>query len=368
MDRHKSRIYTDRPAYADFDAPAKFEAIKSIIAKRLLQYPNAICSYSGGSDSDIMLDLIERTRQTFKLPPVQYVFFNTGLEMKATKDHVKAVALKYGVSIEEARPEISIVKAAREYGIPFISKQISQSLGDWQEKGIPISIVDEFEQAYDKAQKRTELKERYPNSVIAINFLCNCDSAGNQMTRTQTAISSEKYLLDFLRECPPDFRISSKCCYYCKKKLARKVEKDYDMVITGERFAEGGTRAISRKDNTSLCFSQQANGKYRLKPLFYVSNMDKEWYKDYYGIRYSDGYEVYGLTRTGCCGCPINYKAVDDLEKVRQYEPNVVNAAWNVFGKSYEYRAKYNEYRERRKKEAREHGQITLNDVQEEQS
>ena len=59
---YKSRVYTDRPAYADFDPPAKFETIKSIIAKRLTQYPNAICSYSGGSDSDIMIDLIERTR------------------------------------------------------------------------------------------------------------------------------------------------------------------------------------------------------------------------------------------------------------------------------------------------------------------
>lgn len=28
-----SRVYTDRPAYADFAAPEKFEAIKSIIAK-----------------------------------------------------------------------------------------------------------------------------------------------------------------------------------------------------------------------------------------------------------------------------------------------------------------------------------------------
>ena len=27
---------------------------------------------------------------------------------------------------------------------------------------------------------------------------------------------------------------------------------------------------------------------------------DKRWYKDYYGLRYSDAYEVYGLTRTGC--------------------------------------------------------------------
>ena len=42
----KSRVYTDRPSYADFDAPAKFEAIKSIIARRLIEHPNAICSYA----------------------------------------------------------------------------------------------------------------------------------------------------------------------------------------------------------------------------------------------------------------------------------------------------------------------------------
>lgn len=45
---YHSRVYTDRPPYADFDAPAKFQAIESIIAKRLKEHPNAICSYSGG--------------------------------------------------------------------------------------------------------------------------------------------------------------------------------------------------------------------------------------------------------------------------------------------------------------------------------
>ena len=139
----RSRVYTDRPSYADFDAPHKFEAIKTIIAKRLIQHPKAICSYSGGSDSDILLDLIERTRKMFpQVQPVKYVFFNS-----------------------------------------------------------------------------------------------------------------------------------------------------------------------------------------------------------YYGIRYSDAYEVYGLKRTGCCGCPISYRAVDDLEIIREYEPNVVKAAWNIFGKSYEYRQKYNAYK-----------------------
>ena len=38
----RSRVYTDRPDYADFDAPAKFNAIQSIIAKRLREHPNAL--------------------------------------------------------------------------------------------------------------------------------------------------------------------------------------------------------------------------------------------------------------------------------------------------------------------------------------
>ena len=30
---------------------------------------------------------------------------------------------------------------------------------------------------------------------------------------------------------------------------------------------------------------------------------------------------------------------------IRPHEPNLVKAAWNIFGKSYEYRAKYNRYK-----------------------
>ncbi|MDE7194766.1 MAG: phosphoadenosine phosphosulfate reductase family protein, partial [Oscillospiraceae bacterium] len=178
-EEYKSRVYTDRPAYADYDAPEKFQAIQGIIATRLRQHPKAICSYSGGSDSDIMIDLIERTREIFpSLPPVKYVFFNTGLEMKATKDHVKAVATKYGVEIEEHRPKIGIVQAARTYGIPFVSKIMSSGLSEWQKKGVPLSIAEEYEQAEDKVAKRRELKERYPKCETLINFLCCCNSAG----------------------------------------------------------------------------------------------------------------------------------------------------------------------------------------------
>ena len=47
---YRSRVYTDRPEYADFDPPEKFQAIMGIIMTRLRQHPKAICSYSGGSD------------------------------------------------------------------------------------------------------------------------------------------------------------------------------------------------------------------------------------------------------------------------------------------------------------------------------
>ena len=137
-----SKVYTDRPDYADFDSPAKFEAIKSIIAKRLIEHPDAICSYSGGSDSDIMLDLIERTRAMFELPPIKYVFFNTGLEMKATRDHVKHVAEKYGVEIEERRPEINIVQIEKGKSFIFtadVATKPEVKLGEY--KGLEVDKV-----------------------------------------------------------------------------------------------------------------------------------------------------------------------------------------------------------------------------------
>jgi len=357
----RSSVYTQRPPYADYDAPAKFQAIQSIIAKRLKEHPNAMCSYSGGSDSDIMLHMIETVRKIFNLPPVKYYFFETGLEMEATRRHVKETAELYGVEIQTIRPKKNIVQATREYGQPFVSKIMSAGLEAVQKKNIPLSIADEYDQAEDKAAKRKELKSRYPGCEQAINFLCCCNSAGEPRPNIQLVINSSKYMLDFIRENPIPFRVSNHCCDVCKKQPAHAIEKQFDMVITGERRDEGGMRSVPRSDSSTMCFTETAAGKFRLRPLYYVSDVDKQWYKDYYGIRYSDAYEVYGLKRTGCCGClkrtgccgcAISARAASDLELIRPYEPNIVKAAWAIFGDSYRYRAKYNEYKAmRREKE-----------------
>lgn len=63
------------------------------------------------------------------------------------------------------------------------------------------------------------------------------------------------------------------------------------------------------------------------------------------------------------------------MELIRPYEPNLVKAAWNVFGKSYTYRQKYNAYKaermeqekaEKRRREQEEYQGISLFDTVEE--
>ena len=361
----RSRVYTDRPDYADLDSPDKFQAILGIIGTRLKQHPNAICSYSGGSDSDILIDIIEKARKLFGLPKVDYCFFNTGLETKATKDHVKEVAEKYAVEIVEHRPKKNIVLATREYGQPFVSKIMSNAMDTVQNKKLPFSIKKEYDEAEDKKAKRQELRERYPNAEQGINFLCCCNKDGEPRPNIQLVINSSPYMYDYMVENPPTFKISAKCCDYCKKQVAHRVQKYYDMVITGERRDEGGMRSVPRAEDAdgTMCFYTSPNGQSRFRPLYYVSDKDKAWYKERFDIRYSDAYEVYGLTRTGCCGCPISSKAVDDLKLIEPYEPNVVKAAWNIFGDSYRYRQGYKAFlAKKREEEEQIPGQMNIYD------
>jgi 3'-phosphoadenosine 5'-phosphosulfate sulfotransferase (PAPS reductase)/FAD synthetase len=108
------------------------------------------------------------------------------------------------------------------------------------------------------------------------------------------------------------------------------------------RRAEGGRRAGS----ISACFTSGDDGNpdaYR--PLWHWTDEDKAIYKAWRGLRHSDCYEVYGLLRTGCVGCPCNSKAERELEIAEPFEPGLVKAARNIFGASYEYRRRYAEFK-----------------------
>ena len=65
------------------------------------------------------------------------------------------------------------------------------------------------------------------------------------------------------------------------------------------------------------------------------------------------------MKRTGCVGCPFNPRVNDELKIIEQNEPNLYKAAMSLFGKSYEYTAKYQAFVKEMKakeKEAKKRG------------
>ena len=84
-----------------------------------------VCAISGGSDSDVMLDIVWRCDKYNK---VDYVWFDTGLEYQATKDHLKHLEEKYNITFIKKRPKIPIPTSCKNYGEPFISKIASEFL------------------------------------------------------------------------------------------------------------------------------------------------------------------------------------------------------------------------------------------------
>ena len=161
---------------------------------RLMQYPKAFCSYSGGSDSDIMIDIIENARRINpSLPKVDYFFFNTGLEMEAIKSHVRDTAKKYGVEIKEVRSDPNIIQTVRKYGVPFMSKMVSRRFNDWQRHPeVLISICDEYNNAEDKQAKFFELYGRYPKAKTLVQYFCGCDKDGVPCLNSQFNIQKIK--------------------------------------------------------------------------------------------------------------------------------------------------------------------------------
>lgn len=297
-------------------------------------------SISGGSDSDIMLDMFEKLG--YDEGEVVYVWFDTGLEYDATKRHLKDLEAKYGIEIKRYRPEMTVAQACKKFGVPFLSKMDAHRFGKLQRHGFewedePFEVLD----------------ERYPKSKDGLSWWCNRHTPKFRIGRSAG-------LKEFVIENHPP-RISDKCCDYAKKNAAKKAEKELvaSLSVVGIRRAEGGVRSLSFQS----CFSEGTDRRIaQFRPIFYFSDTDKQEYKEFCGVIYSDCYEVWGFKRTGCACCPFGSKFEDELEVAKQYEPKLYAAACKIFGPSYEYTRKYRKFKEAYKREKRRGGQIDMFD------
>ena len=320
--------------YEDVENLAVFESIiksKSVLSR----HQDVVVSISGGSDSDLVIDLIEKVRGEKR---ISYVWYDTGLEYQATKDHLDFLEEKYGVEIQRVKAKKPIPFTCKHYGQPFISKMVSEYILRLQYNNFQWE-----DEPYD------QLIQKYPHCSIALKWWCNAFAPnGNKESRFN--ISHNRYLKEFMVENPPDFKISNKCCHYAKKAVVKEFMKKIggaDLNIYGVRKAEGGARSAAYKN----CFTAHVDDADEYRPIFYYTDEDKEYYEDYFSITHSDCYKKYGLKRTGCAGCPFGLDFETELKIIQEYEPHLYTACNSIFGESYEYTRKYRKFCEQKRAE-----------------
>lgn len=281
---------------------------------------------SGGADSDDMLDICYLCDNDGK---AVYIWSDTGLEYQATKDHLKYLEEKYGIEIVRVKAIKSIPTSCREYGQPFISKRASDYISRLQRHNF------DFKNSYDASFE--ELCRKYPKCQAALKWWCNAFGEKSSFN-----IERNKWLKEFMSQNPPTFKISNKCCTYAKKDVIEKYLKENpsDLHLVGVRKAEGGLRATTYKN----CFDQNIDGHDNYRPLFYYKDSDKAEYEAARNITHSRCYTEYGLTRTGCAGCPYGRDFEGELEVIEKYEPKLFKAVNKIFGDSYAYTREYKKF------------------------
>lgn len=325
-------------------------------------YNVILCSISGGSDSDIMLDIISKVDEQNK---VKYVWFDTGLEYQATKDHLLYLEQKYNIKIERERAIKPIPTTCREYGQPFCSKMVSKNIQALQARNFKFEdkpyeeLVKEYCDIVSSDTSHAECIDGvwYKGCLRALKWWCNRfgdlgnDKKGNRISHFN--INRNTWLKEFMIQNPPDFKISSECCHWAKKEVSNQLIKRYncDLMIIGLRKAEGGARSTIYKN----CFSENDTGMCDFyRPIFWYLDSDKVDYEKSCNIIHSDCYKIWGFKRTGCCCCPYSGRNLYmELETTKKYEPKLYKAVNNVFKDSYDYTMKYHKFQKDMKQKER---------------
>lgn len=284
----------------DIEAFSEIERTCRKMEEHFTDHDRIMISVSGGSDSDCIVHLV-CTYFSEYLDKISFVFVDTGLEYAATKRHLYDLETKYRIKIDRIRGT-SVVTAVRKFGVPILNKS------------------------------KAHMVELYLRRTPKGYYLCF------EMHGMYELTDNERNLVQYLDK--NNIKVSSKCCDVSKKKPVHEYSKQHkiDLSVSGERKAEGGVRATSHKS----CFETKKDGVDKFMPLLWWSDDVKSTFKKEENIRYSDCYEVWGMKRTGCVGCPFGKDTAEELQMMMKYEPNLYKACMNVFGVAYELTDRFN--------------------------
>lgn len=116
-----------------------------------------------------MLDICTKCDKDNK---IEYVWFDTGLEYQATKDHLKYLEDKYGIEIRPYKAIKPIPLTCKQYGQPFLSKRVSEYIGRLQSHGFEWEDGP-YEALVHKYCKWDNDKNTYIGCKAALKWWCN---------------------------------------------------------------------------------------------------------------------------------------------------------------------------------------------------
>ena len=100
-----------RATYSNIEIQSAFVKHYSKFAKG--EYEKIVVSVSGGADSDRLVDFIEHIG--YPQGSLEYVFFDTGMEFRATKQHLSDLEKRYGIRIRRLHARMTVAIACKKY-------------------------------------------------------------------------------------------------------------------------------------------------------------------------------------------------------------------------------------------------------------
>lgn len=266
-------------------------------------------SFSGGKDSTVVAALIKMANLPVNIP---FVFANTGIELNATLEFVKAYDYPNVQIVKPRKPAPLIWK---EDGKPILAKGKSELMRTMQRS------VEEGGDQLDTARGRMLISGEAEKAGVKLN------------RRTKLALAQKHF---HLIHQDLEYKVANRCCHYMKKMPFKDFAEQNEMngTYTGIRVAEGGMRALAYKSCVSV---KKVKGKdfYQSMPIFDWSDEMVEEFIAAYDVEISDAYTVYGLDRTGCMACPFSKNLVNELKALYDHEPGKYRASMKMLGEVY---------------------------------
>lgn len=165
-------IVQDYP-FPDYEPITRAAVVNTCIKmkKYLTEHDKPLISVSGGSDSDCIVHLVCTYFPEF-VKKCHFVFVNTGLEYKATKNHLSYLEQRYGIQIHRIRGE-SVATVIRKHGIPILNKSRSDDIYYYlREKPWAIYRIEEKEGDYGYNPNMKAMIHYIKDNGIKVAALC----------------------------------------------------------------------------------------------------------------------------------------------------------------------------------------------------